>query len=247
MSLHQTRPVTRRAGILVVGFALASVSGANFTADGHAVTGKSGSIGITPRRIVVRPGESTHLQLTGNTPAAWGLRESASQAPPPTFPLKVSANGRYLVDQRGRPWRVQADAAWLMSSEATPAEVDPTSPRGSAQGFNSFYLMAMVHPGDTRPPQRPQRPPWRSAVRDTRRLLHGRCVARRLERYWSWIDSIIAQGGRPAHGRHAGVHVPRVRGRRSRVVPGHPCPTESGRPVRVGCVARKSVQGRRRT
>ena len=174
--LHQTRPVKRCAGILVVGFALASISGANFTANGHAVTGKSGSIGITPRRIVVPPGETTHLRLTGNIPAAWGLRESASQAPPPTFPLKVSANGRYLVDHRGRPWRVQADAAWLMSSKATSANVNAYLAKRRAQGFNSFYLMAIVHPGDIRPPHTP--PTTAVGIRRSRHRETSRVPAR---------------------------------------------------------------------
>src|SRR5438046_9953529 len=38
------------------------------------------------------------------------------------YPLRVAASGRYLVDQAGTPWRVQADAAWLMSTNATAAE-----------------------------------------------------------------------------------------------------------------------------
>jgi hypothetical protein len=60
------------------------------------------------------------------------------------YPLKVSANGRYLVDQSDVPWRVQADAAWFLSTSATPEQVDVYLATRKAQGFNSFYLMAMV-------------------------------------------------------------------------------------------------------
>src|SRR4029079_10487451 len=63
------------------------------------------------------------------------------------YPLKVSANGRYLVDQNNVPWRVQADADRLMSTNATPDQVDTYLSTRKSQGFNSFYLMAMVHPG----------------------------------------------------------------------------------------------------
>ncbi len=67
---------------------------------------------------------------------------SIAAATAPVYPLKVSPNGRYLVDQNDRPWRIQADAAWLMSSVATPDEVDQYLDTRQAQGFNSFYLMA---------------------------------------------------------------------------------------------------------
>ena len=93
------------------------------------------------------PGESKQLSVPGGTPVAWGLSESGRHTHIFKYPLEVSANGRYLVDQSGRPWRVQADAGWLMSASATPGEVDEYLARRQAQGFNSFYLKAMVHPG----------------------------------------------------------------------------------------------------
>ena len=75
------------------------------------------------------------------------VESPTSTAAAPVFPLKLSASGRYLVDQRDNPWRIQADAAWLMSAVATPAQVDTYLATRKAQGFNSFYLMPMVHPG----------------------------------------------------------------------------------------------------
>jgi len=39
------------------------------------------------------------------------------------FPLRVSANGRYLVDRHGTPFRLNAEAAWFFSTHATPADV----------------------------------------------------------------------------------------------------------------------------
>jgi hypothetical protein len=112
-------------------------------------------------------------------------------SPRPVFPLEVSDNGRYLVDAAGQPWRVQADAAWLMSSEATAEEVDQYLATRRAQGFNSFYLMAMVHPGGYgaaahAPNNRAGDPPF--ATPDD---FSTAGTSPESERYWAWIDSII--------------------------------------------------------
>ena len=62
--------------------------------------------------------------LRARSPRAIEAGPSPAVAEPDVFPVSVSANGRYLVDWRGRPWRIQADAAWMMSSNATPEEVE---------------------------------------------------------------------------------------------------------------------------
>jgi hypothetical protein len=106
--------------------------------------------------------------------------------------LKVSTNGRYLEDQHGRPWRVKADAAWLMSSKATPDEVDEYLAIRRAQGFNSFYLMAMVHPGGylVAAPNAPN--DWRGDPPfATPGAFSSAGATPASRRYWDWIDSII--------------------------------------------------------
>ena len=97
--------------------------------------------------------------------------------------LRVSASGRYLVDQGNRPWRVQADAGWLMSTEATPAQVDTYLATRKAQGFNSFYLMAMVY---FSPNNYNGDPPF--ATPNVFSTAGGSVAS---EGYWAWIDSII--------------------------------------------------------
>jgi hypothetical protein len=64
----------------------------------------------------------------------------------PIFPLALSTNGRYLKDASGNPWRIKADAAWFLSSMASPSQVDTYLANRAAKGFNAFFLMAMVHP-----------------------------------------------------------------------------------------------------
>jgi hypothetical protein len=107
--------------------------------------------------------------------------------------VKVSDDGRYLVDQNDQPWRVQADAAWLMSSEASPAEVESYLDTRKSQGFNSFYLMAMVHPrgygaADHAPNNWRGDPPF--AVEGD---FSTAAASPESERYWEWIDWIVAQ------------------------------------------------------
>src|SRR5436190_1889600 len=67
----------------------------------------------------------------------------------PTFPLKVSPNGRYLVGQNGVPFRVQSEAAWIMATRGTPSSVDTYLADRKARGFNAFILMNLVHPNGT--------------------------------------------------------------------------------------------------
>jgi hypothetical protein len=72
---------------------------------------------------------------------------AATSASAATFPLKQSANGRYLVDQTNTPFRVQSDAAWLMSTRGSAADVDSYLADRKAKGFNAFVLMAIVNTG----------------------------------------------------------------------------------------------------
>ena len=136
-----------------------------------------------------------------------------------------------------------------MSSEATPEEVDEYLATRRAQGFNSFYLMAMVHPGGyassrrTRPNNQLGDPPF--ATR--RRLLHRRRVA--------GVGAVLAvdrldhrRGGGPRHGGHAGVHLPRLRAAATRAGGRTSlAQTEPAGAPRLGCLARQPLQGRRPT
>ena len=193
MSLRLTGPAIRRARVGAMALALATVVAAGFAADGRTHTGRTDLDAATPHAITLRLGATTQMHSTAGTPTFWGLRESAPPAPSPMFPLRVSENGRYLVDKRGKPWRVQADAAWLMSSEATAPEVDTYLAKRRAQGFNSFYLMAMVHPGGysaaTHAPNDRRGDPPFATPGDFSSA--GMSAASR--RYWSWIDTIVAK------------------------------------------------------
>jgi hypothetical protein len=150
------------------------------------------SYDIVPVSGMLGPGAEEQFAATTDAPVLWGLAETDPLSESrPAYPLKVAPGGRYLVDQDDHPWRVQADAAWLMSSEATPAEVDHYLATRRAQGFNSFYLMAMVHPGGYdaahhAPNNRNGDPPFA-----TPGDFSTAGATPQSERYWEWIDTII--------------------------------------------------------
>ena len=110
------------------------------------------------------------------------------EATAPSFPLKVAASGRYLVDQLDRPFRLNCEAPWLMSVQATATDVDEYLDNRRAKGFNSFILMAMVHPGDytTYAPQCPKNRFGRAP-----HAVVGDFSSEPDEEYWRFIDSII--------------------------------------------------------
>jgi hypothetical protein len=57
-----------------------------------------------------------------------------------TFPLKVSKNRRYLVDQRGRPFRIQGDSAQSLIANLTYAEADTYFTDRCRKGFNTVNI-----------------------------------------------------------------------------------------------------------
>jgi hypothetical protein len=151
------------------------------------------SYAISPPSVAVEPGATEQLAVAPEVPVRWGIAESGPDRTgrDAVFPLQVSDDGRYLVDARGRPWRVQADAAWLMSAAATPEQVEEYLATRRAQGFNSFYLSAMVHPGgydavEHAPENHAGDPPLASPGDFS---TAGATPA--SERYWAWIDWII--------------------------------------------------------
>jgi hypothetical protein len=50
----------------------------------------------------------------------------------PAFPLKASADGRYLVDQQGRPFFYHADTAWCAVKKLTLEEFESYLDRRAA-------------------------------------------------------------------------------------------------------------------
>jgi Protein of unknown function (DUF4038)/Putative collagen-binding domain of a collagenase len=61
------------------------------------------------------------------------------------YPLKLSANGRYLVDQDGTPFRTQGDTAWSIIANLTHAEAEVYLSDRLAKGFNTISANLINH------------------------------------------------------------------------------------------------------
>ena len=182
-----TQRSSTRSGVFAVAVAIAVVASCS----------SPRTMTIVPSPTQLGTGTTTTFTMASGAPADWGLSDVPDHVARAThFPVRISANHRYLVDADGVPWRIQADSAWLMSSEATPEEVDEYLRTRSAQGFNAFYLMAMVHAGEYEdakhaPNNRRGDPPL--ARPDEYSSAAASAASRR---YWSWVDDIIIKAGR---------------------------------------------------
>jgi hypothetical protein len=115
---NRGRPV---GGAAVVGASSANGRGATAgDAQGSAAPGSGGSI---------QSSAGAQVGDGGTTAAA-----------SPSFPLKVSANGRYLQDQRGRPFRVHGDTIWDASVSFSLAELRTYLDDRRSRGFNTILV-----------------------------------------------------------------------------------------------------------
>ena len=61
------------------------------------------------------------------------------------FPLKVSANDRYLVDQNNSPFFLNADAAWSLIAQTTYSDADYYLSNRHFKGFNGVLINLIEH------------------------------------------------------------------------------------------------------
>ncbi|MCC6444093.1 MAG: glycoside hydrolase family 140 protein [Armatimonadetes bacterium] len=83
--------------------------------------------------------------------AAAGPVASAEEAAP-VFPLKISVDGRYLIDRRGTPFPVIGDSPWSLIVEPTPAEADRYLDDRKAKGFTMLLINLIEHKFSSRAP-----------------------------------------------------------------------------------------------
>jgi len=92
-------------------------------------------------------------------------REQTSSAKPsPKFPLRVSQDGRYLIDQDDRPFRMQGDSAQSLIANLTYAEAEAYFSDRRAKGFNTININLIEHKFSIRAPaNRKGDPPFKRA------------------------------------------------------------------------------------
>ncbi len=67
------------------------------------------------------------------------------------YPLQVAPGGRYLVDQRGMPFFIKGETAWLALANLTEAEQERYLADRGAKGFNLVEVMLTNHDYTTSP------------------------------------------------------------------------------------------------
>jgi hypothetical protein len=69
----------------------------------------------------------------------------ASQMPEVMYPLKVSMNKRYLVDQNGVPFLLQGEAAWSLLVGLSEGETERYLKNRCEKGFNTLMVNLIEH------------------------------------------------------------------------------------------------------
>src|SRR4051812_23836376 len=64
---------------------------------------------------------------------------------PVAFPLRPAPGGRHLEDQRGVPFLIKGETAWLALANLTEAEQESYLADRAAKGFNLVELMLTNH------------------------------------------------------------------------------------------------------
>jgi len=72
---------------------------------------------------------------------------------PTKYPLKISDNKRFLVDQNGSPFLLQGEAAWSLIARATREEVETYLKNRSEKGFNTVLVNVLEHWFSEKPPE----------------------------------------------------------------------------------------------
>jgi len=102
------------------------------------------------------------------------------------FPLKVSPNSRYLVDQNGTPVPIFGDAAWEAIQNLTITEVRTYLDDRVAKGFNAVIMELIEHCFT------PHTPRWANKAGDLP-FDSSNHFDQPNEAYWSYVDSVISE------------------------------------------------------
>jgi hypothetical protein len=98
------------------------------------------------------------------------------------YPLKASSNGRYLVDQNNRPFRIHGDSAQSLIVNLTYAEAEIYLSNRQAKGVNAVNINLLEHKYGARAPANRNGDPPFTTPRD---------FSTPNEAYFAFADSII--------------------------------------------------------
>jgi len=93
----------------------------------------------------------------GRAPAGEAMPGGEFPKPPSSqstaWPLKISRDGRHLVDQEEQPFLLVGDSPWSLIVEPTPAQAERYLDDRKAKGFNALLVNLLEHKFSTQPPR----------------------------------------------------------------------------------------------
>lgn len=108
----------------------------------------------------------------------------AATAPSPAFPLKVSENRRYLVDQQGKPFFVMGDTPWFVQ-KLKVEDVRMLMDDRVAKSFNTLFLEIL---GDSRIPSQDG---YGNVA-----FQPGTDITKPVEVYWRYAEQVMDEAER---------------------------------------------------
>jgi hypothetical protein len=101
--------------------------------------------------LVLLAGCSSNPAGAGALPS-FPSAEQITTAATYTYPLKASKNGRFLVDQNDKPFRIQGDSAQSLIANLTYPEAEVYFSDRQAKGFNTININLLEHKFAVRAP-----------------------------------------------------------------------------------------------
>src|SRR5690242_6387388 len=86
------------------------------------------------------------LESTLGSSAASGANVKPASSSP-AYPLKRSANWRYLVDQKGNPFLIAGDAPQALMVNISESDADFYFTNRKSHGFNCLWIKLLCRPG----------------------------------------------------------------------------------------------------
>jgi len=87
------------------------------------------------------------------SPQSTTASATTAALPTPNYPIKVSANGRYIVDQNNQPFFITGDDAWSLFNELSNADVETYLADRAARGYNTLWIGLADNTYQSTPPK----------------------------------------------------------------------------------------------
>ncbi len=166
----------------------------NIGVAGYRVSRNSVQVGTTASTTFVDTGliaSTTYSYTVAAFDAAGNVSAASSPftittAPAPTaaaYPVKLSSNGRYLVDQNNTPFFIVGDAPQLLFVQPSPADVDTYLADRQARGFNALWVYSVDSADQSNAPAN-----FNGDV-----PFDGAAFTNFDPAYWAYVDSVMTK------------------------------------------------------